>query len=78
MTNATIFYWESEADLQGGKSPCVAKITAFNEGSDPRMSNRVYTQYDMIVSFLFSSDMHKDKRYTYVHDWESSYVYETL
>ena len=54
MTNATIFYWESEADLQGGKSPCVTKITAFNEGSDPRTLIP-----SMIVSFLFSSDMHE-------------------
>ena len=41
MTNETILFWESEADLQGGKSPCVAKITAFNEGSDLRMAKRI-------------------------------------
>jgi hypothetical protein len=41
MTNETILFWESEADLQGGKSPCVAKITAFNEGSDLRMGKRI-------------------------------------
>ena len=32
MTNDTILYWETKADLEKGRSPCVAKITAFDEG----------------------------------------------
>ena len=31
LTNATIFYWESESDLDKGYSPCIANITGFNE-----------------------------------------------
>ena len=31
LTDPTIYYWESQADLRQGEEPCVAKITAFNE-----------------------------------------------
>ena len=31
MTNSTIYYWESQGNLNQGDEPCVAKITAFDE-----------------------------------------------
>lgn len=32
LTNGTILYWETKSDLKMGRSPCVAQITAFDEG----------------------------------------------
>ena len=31
LSDSTIYYWESQADLREGDAPCLAKITAFNE-----------------------------------------------
>ena len=48
MTNGTILYWETKADLEKGSSPCVAKITAFDEGYEVYSVEHLYLELSEI------------------------------
>ncbi|CAI8015484.1 hypothetical protein GBAR_LOCUS9587, partial [Geodia barretti] len=52
LTDPTIYYWESQADLRQGEEPCVAKITAFDEKSVSGCNNSTIGPYPSIFATI--------------------------